>query len=447
MGNLGNDTLAQYRMPMGPTDNHKGMASPMSGDHLVIPPLAGLDKGATAKATLVAGDTPAARVSPVGDTPASKATPAADAAAHKTTPHVDAAAHKTTPHGDAAAHKGRPGAEAQAANPALSGEKGDKGKATPGAAAGKEHTVQHDDNLWKIAEQSLGGKGHASASKVWNQVQNIVQANKQEHPELLKNPNMIHDGMKLHVPHPDHTQGRPGDNANRPAAGQPEAHPHAGHPHAGQDHHHHRRNRHHHGHAPAGGDTAPASKPAAGNPADSGAGQPKPDKPAEATPNPAGRHDSAPIAGDNGRFAHAIESLGKGLANIASNVANALGTVGDCAHGPRLAFGKLGFHMPPAVATEQGRMVRNSGLFDEVPANQVRPGDYGVRDWSPAVTRAHGGVNKGDAFIVSAVGPHGQLYGANDHHFAVPPDGGRYRNLKFYRPNAEFIKRYGEVQT
>jgi hypothetical protein len=132
-------------------------------------------------------------------------------------------------------------------------------------------------------------------------------------------------------------------------------------------------------------------------------------------------------------------ALGDDMAKLANSVANHLGTVGDCAHGPRLVFDKLGFHLPPMVATEQGRHVRDSGLFDQVPRSEVRPGDYGVRDWNSAVTRAHG-QNKGDSFIVTQLGRHGQLYGANDHHFAVPEDGGRYRNLTFYRPNARFYE-------
>ncbi len=514
MGPPGGDALAQYRMPMGPTDNAKAPASPMSGDHLVIPPLTGLDRAAGAKGTLVAGDTPAAKASPVGDAkpgkvthaddapaaktasaadapaaktasasdaPAAKTAPAADAPGHVTTPALDASMVKATPAVDSAARGTTPAVEAAAitatppvdasfrtstpgvdapankTSPAVEAHAGrpaagaDGPSAAPGAAAGQEHTVKHNDSLWKIAEQSLGGKDHASPGQIWHQVQSIIQANRQEHPELLKNPNMIHEGMKLHVPHPESSQG-PGhhDVASRAESFHPQAgHRHAGHPSAGYEHgrHHGRQGRHHQGHVPEGGEAARGARPEPGHPGDEGAPRPLPEKSTEVPKNPSGRPDSTPGSTDNGNFAHAIESLGHGLASIANRVADSLRTVGDCAHGPRLAFGKLGFHLPPAVATEQGRMIRNSGLFDQVPPSQVRPGDYGVRDWSAAVTRAHGGVNKGDAFIVSAVGPHGQLYGANDHHFAVPPDGGRYRNLKFYRPNAEFIKRYGEVQS
>jgi hypothetical protein len=287
--------------------------------------------------------------------------------------------------------------------------------------------VQHKDSLWKLAEHSLGNTGHHSPGQVWHQVQNIIQANKHEHPELLKNPNMLHEGMKLHIPGQDTSATHAGDKPNNR-----QAHP-----------------------APDGStpnnqrESQPPEPPT----------RPRPDANPAKTPTdttaPKAPRDGAdkPRADDNGRLGHALSDLGHGLAGIAGNVAqylfhNAVAehrkTTGDCAHGPRLAFGKLGFHMPPVVATEQGKIVKNSGLFDEVPRSQVRPGDYGVRDWSPQVIREHG-YNSGDSFIVTNVAHNGQLSGANDHKFTVPEDGGRYRNLKFYRPNAEFVKRYGNV--
>ncbi|MDR3612627.1 MAG: hypothetical protein P4L53_03620 [Candidatus Obscuribacterales bacterium] len=137
-----------------------------------------------------------------------------------------------------------------------------------------------------------------------------------------------------------------------------------------------------------------------------------------------------------------LKALGQTLANYADEVATALGTVGDCAHGPRLSLTRLGLNFAPAVATDQGVAIRNSGFFNEVSRDQVRPGDYGVRDWSPAVVRAHHGDNKGDSFIVTKVDASGQLYGANDHHLKVPEDGERYRNLKFYRLNEKFLRLY-----
>lgn len=138
------------------------------------------------------------------------------------------------------------------------------------------------------------------------------------------------------------------------------------------------------------------------------------------------------------------DDVGNFIGGLAHGVASALGTVGDCAKGPRKVFEALmGKDLPKMVATDQGRWVENSGLFDRVPADQVRPGDYGYRHWNSRVTRAHG-MDKGDSFIVHAVGRDGQLYGSNDHHFAVPPDGGRYRDLKFFRPNAKFFELYGD---
>jgi hypothetical protein len=138
----------------------------------------------------------------------------------------------------------------------------------------------------------------------------------------------------------------------------------------------------------------------------------------------------------------ALKSLGKNLSNFADEIATKLKTIGDCAHGPRLALERAGLSLSPAFATDQGKAIRDSGMFDEIPRAEVRPGDYGVRDWSPSVVHRHNGVNKGDSFIVTKVEPNGQLYGANDHHFKVPEDGGRYRNLKFYRLNENFLRLY-----
>jgi hypothetical protein len=139
-----------------------------------------------------------------------------------------------------------------------------------------------------------------------------------------------------------------------------------------------------------------------------------------------------------------VAAVERKMAQIALNVAHRLGTVGDCAHGPRLTLDQFGYHLPPAVATEQGRMIRDSGLFDLVAASEIRPGDYGVRDWSRSIVRQNG-TDKGDSFIVTGIAPNGSVLAANDHTFVVPADGGRYTNLQYYRPNAEFIRRYGNL--
>ena len=138
-----------------------------------------------------------------------------------------------------------------------------------------------------------------------------------------------------------------------------------------------------------------------------------------------------------------IKALGQTLASYAEDEAAAIHTVGDCARGPRRTFERIGLHLPVVIATEQRAAVQNSGLFDEVPRQLVRPGDYGVRDWNNSVTRAHGGVNKGDSFIVTKVDSSGRLYGANDHFDWVPEDGDRYRNMHFYRFNQRFMRLRG----
>ncbi len=143
-------------------------------------------------------------------------------------------------------------------------------------------------------------------------------------------------------------------------------------------------------------------------------------------------------------FSHAFKELGKGLGDLAHHMAGLIHTVGDCAKGPRLTFQKLGYVLPPMVATEQGRALERSGLFEEVPRSEARAGDYAYRHWNSKVIRQHHGVDKGDAFIVSGVGKGGELYGSNDHRFVVPEDGGRYRDTKFLRPTEKFWELYGQ---
>ncbi|MDR3614515.1 MAG: hypothetical protein P4L53_13215 [Candidatus Obscuribacterales bacterium] len=159
-------------------------------------------------------------------------------------------------------------------------------------------------------------------------------------------------------------------------------------------------------------------------------------------PTPA--ESAKPLHITNGPVTSDVAAVERKMAQIALSVAHRLGTVGDCAHGPRLTLDKFGYHLPPAVATEQGRMIRDSGLFDLVPANEIRPGDYGVRDWSRSIVRQHGS-DKGDSFIVTGIARNGSVLAANDHTFVVPADGGRYTNLQYYRPNAEFVRRFGNL--
>ncbi|MDR3617329.1 MAG: hypothetical protein P4L53_27480 [Candidatus Obscuribacterales bacterium] len=133
---------------------------------------------------------------------------------------------------------------------------------------------------------------------------------------------------------------------------------------------------------------------------------------------------------------HISQEVGDKMARLAVRVAESLGTVGDCAHGPRIVFDKMGFHLPPMMATEQGRRVRESGLFDEVSPKDVRPGDYGVRNWSNHVIRQHG-YNAGDSFIVAS-NHRGNIVQANDHIQNIDRRG-RYADVHFYRPNARML--------
>jgi hypothetical protein len=150
--------------------------------------------------------------------------------------------------------------------------------------------------------------------------------------------------------------------------------------------------------------------------------------------------DAAKKPDDNKEWS--LGRFGEALATVAKDMANFIHTVNDCARGPRLTLDKFGFHLDPMVATEQGKAIEASGLFKEVSRDEAQPGDYFVRQWSPRVVRAHGGVNKGDSgFVVKRKGD--TLYAANDHHSVMSEDGGRYRDTKFLRPTPEFLARYG----
>ncbi len=287
--------------------------------------------------------------------------------------------------------------------------------------ASSEHTVKPKDSLWKIAKDALSdaGDGAASAPQIAQKVQAIIQANKGEYPSLARFPNEIKPGMKLQIP----GQEAPGEERSqrvRPEKVEPEKT-------AGErrrDGRDSREGRNGRDERAADGDLSTKR------------GKTRDVKPAQ------DGDDKTAQEGDGGRLAKALKKFGQDIADTAIEVARSLGTKGNCAKGPRLTFGEYGFKLPPAIATRQGRMIEQSGLFEEVSREDARPGDYGVRDWNSRVARRHG-VNKGDSFIVTNVSANGSLRGANDHTFNVPEDGGRYRNLKFYRPTVEFFKKYG----
>ena len=98
------------------------------------------------------------------------------------------------------------------------------------------------------------------------------------------------------------------------------------------------------------GDGKPAPPDASAKPADQPPGRPgeQPQNQPNDAKNPI--QQTAEKIGD--ALGTTLKQFGHDLAHLASDVAHRLGTVGDCAHGPRLAFDKVGFHLPPAVATE-----------------------------------------------------------------------------------------------
>ncbi len=63
--------------------------------------------------------------------------------------------------------------------------------APSGTAASNRYTVVRGDSLWKIAKQFLG-----SGNRFWD----IVEANKDRYPSLVKNPDLIYPGWELLIP-------------------------------------------------------------------------------------------------------------------------------------------------------------------------------------------------------------------------------------------------------
>lgn len=302
------------------------------------------------------------------------------------------------------------------------------------AKGGHDHVVSNSDTLWRIAKDSLSANGdHASNTQISKRIQSIIKANHEEHPRLGRNPHSLAPGMKLHIPDHDGPQ-QPGRASHRNERN--ERSDESGERHRGERHGGHRQYRTHR-RDQSNTEHGDGEKPVERQTRARDRQRPEGDRPADH------RTDKGANEGDGGSLAKAMKQFGHDLADAAKRIAHRLGTIGDCAKGPRLTFKELGFHLPPAIATEQGRMLKESGLFHEVPRDEVRPGDYGVRDWNRHVTKRHGGVNKGDSFIVTAVSADGSLKGANDHNFNVPEDGGRYRNLRFMRPTPEFYRRYG----
>ncbi len=117
------------------------------------------------------------------------------------------------------------------------------------------------------------------------------------------------------------------------------------------------------------------------------------------------------------------------LKDAAHKVASNLGSVGYCARGVQHALNAIGLpeFMGCGNAWPMGKVLEQSGKFQRVPMSQAAEGDIIVRSWSQQVIAQNRGKNLGDIVVVT--GRRGnQLMGANDHHGAIPPDGGRYTN-------------------
>ncbi len=311
----------------------------------------------------------------------------------------------------------------------------------------EDHAVKNGESLWQIAADSLrknDSHGKFSADQVWQRMHSIVEANMTNHPEFKKNPFLIHPGDLLHVPNVDKPiEGQSGHQAE-PQPGHFPEHQAAYRPAHGQGHLRHHGRYHGRGHGYNG---ELGSNPSGAADASSAAGAlPQ----GEAASNaPAGRAEP-PRSDDGGRLVRAIGQLGhdiagglgRALSGQANIEASKLQTVGDCAHGPRKTLEHFGIQISPMPATQQGRILENSGLFARVDPSQVQPGDYGYRHWSAATIRKRGMGDLGDSFIVTGGNKNG-LSAANDHFFTVPPGGGYYApGITFLRPNERFYQAY-----
>lgn len=242
-----------------------------------------------------------------------------------------------------------------------------------------DYVVGRNDNLWSIARKSViqdqiaddrenhrHRKHHrVDGEQVWQRIREIVDLNREQHPELRSNPYFVPRNMHLTLPGAASTQNYYDS---------------------------HQRARNHY-------------------------------------PNSAGPID------DGGDLAHALKTE-------ASRQAHRIGTVGDCARGPRQTFERFGIKLTPMSAVRQGELLERSGMFDRVSASDVQEGDYGYRHWSKATIRRRGLGDLGDSFIVTG-GRCNALQAANDHHFVVPHGGGYYaKEIYFLRPNANFYAAY-----
>jgi hypothetical protein len=264
------------------------------------------------------------------------------------------------------------------------------GAAAPAQSDTHDYHVHQNDSLWKIAKTSLthGHRHvHVTGEEVWSRIHDIVELNKAEHKELIDNPFYVWKGEHLTIP------GAPGA---------PEV----------QVAHHGRRE----GSAVARSGTAPAAS----------------DSPI--TP----RADATPVA-DGGHLASALKGE-------AAHQAHRIGTIGDCARGPRQTLEHFGISLRPMAAVKQGELLERSGMFDRVPASEAKEGDYGYRHWSAHTIKRRGLGDLGDSFIVTNCSTRG-LQAANDHMFTVPPGGGYYApGITFLRPNAKFYAAYQHYQ-
>lgn len=330
---------------------------------------------------------------------------------------------------------------------------------------GRDYTVKSGDSLWKIAKNALRESGQSASNRdIQNAIQQIVEANKAEHPGLATNPNLILDGWHLKVPigngsdrgntryggrdaYFDQRDGR-NDFSYGQGSGEFNGRRHSRGDWSGRQYGQDQYGRDQYGRDQYGRDQYGRDQYGRDQ---YGRDQNGYDQNGY---DPYGRNrygqgqygDGNPYMrgqnqyGQDGAYDNnqPFSNVAMALKQAALGVAGMMGSIGRCAAGVQRAFAAIGQKefLGTGDAWPMGAKMAQSGKFDVLPLSAAREGDVIVRSWNRSVIAQHGGRNSGDIVVVTGRDRSGNLTGANDHHGRIPPDGGRYCNSYVLRCRA-----------